>query len=172
MGGGGEDPSSISQGLWLNRQWVLAMEISWVVLWHPHRLDCLLAVGCAVEAWTSAIGWSCGSCVPLFSHRCQGETQKTLALAQLWKGLWLWGFPSNVISPIPPDAFTESGISLNYRPFCACFILTPLYLALGMVHCKDILQENISALPHSPAPSQGVAGSQTSSMFPGLCLLL
>ncbi|KAK4824130.1 hypothetical protein QYF61_010753, partial [Mycteria americana] len=89
-----------------------------------------------------------------FSSKCLGETQKTLALAQLRTGLWLWGFASNVISPVTPDAFTESGISLNYRLFCGWFILTPLYLALGMLRCTDTLLENISALPHSHAPSQ------------------
>ena len=46
LGSGGEDPYIINRGLWLNRQWVLAMEISWV---HPHCLDCLLAVGHAIE---------------------------------------------------------------------------------------------------------------------------
>lgn len=63
------------------------------------------------------------------------------------------------------DAVTEPGISLLYLLFCAWLILTPLYLALGMLCCKHTLLENISALPRSHAPSQGVAGYQTSSMF-------
>lgn len=45
-------------------------------------------------------------------------------------------------------------------------------LGIGMLCCKDISLENIFALPHSHAPSQGVSGYQTSSVFPGLCLLL
>lgn len=95
-----------------------------------------------------------------------------LALAQPWTGLWLQGFASVVIPPVTPDAFTESVIFLNYPSFCAWFILTPLYLALEMLCCKDISLENISALPYSHARSQAVAGYQTSSMFLGLCLLL
>jgi len=67
-----------------------------------------------------------GLYVLLFFHEFQGEAQKTLALAQLRTGLWLWGFASDVISPMTPDAFTEPDISLHYLPFCASFILTPL----------------------------------------------
>lgn len=88
------------------------------------------------HAWTFATGLSRGSYVPFFSHRCQGDDKKMLALAQLLTGLWWWEFTSNVISPMTRAAFTESGISLHYLPFCAWFILTPLYLELGMLCCK------------------------------------
>ncbi|KAM6432588.1 uncharacterized protein O9250_016132 [Rhynochetos jubatus] len=102
-------------------------------------------------------------------NRCQGETLKTLALAQLQTGLSVAeGFAINVISPVTPDACTEPGISRHCLPFSALFILTPLHLALRMLCCKETWLENISTLSRSHAVSQGVAGYQTSSVFPDL----
>lgn len=65
-------------------------------------------------------------------------------------------------SIVTPDAFTEFGISLHYFPFHVWFVLTPLHLALGMLCCKDTSLENISALPHSHALGQHVAGCHVS----------